>query len=87
MTLNHLPAPWRPNAIYRLGDRVTIRSEHTVFVLRCEKGGKGGSRPPVLPSTITLRVSENRETTAIVKLSDAECEWWLERSVRKSLRG
>jgi len=34
--------PWGPNAVYKLGDRVTIRGERNVFVLRCEKAGRGG---------------------------------------------
>ena len=42
MSLSHLPGPWRPNAVYKLGDRVTIRGERNVFVLRCEKAGRGG---------------------------------------------
>jgi len=80
MSLRHLPARWRPNAFHKTGDRVTIRNERNVFVLR--KSRQGGSRLPKLPSTITLRVSQDQKTTAIVKLSDAQCEWWLERVVR-----
>jgi hypothetical protein len=84
MSSSHLPGPWCPNAVYKLRDRVTIRNERHVFVLRCEKAGKGGLRPPKLPSTITLRVTAKQQATAIVKLPDAECEWWLERVVRIS---
>jgi len=84
MSLNQLPGPWRPNAVYKLGDRVTIRNKRHVFVLRCEKAGRGGMRPPKLFSTLTLRVTEKHEASAIVKLPDAECEWWLERVVRIS---
>jgi hypothetical protein len=84
MSLNHPPGPWRPNAVYKRGDRVTIRSERNVFVLRCEKAGRGGLRPPKLPSTITLRFGEDRQAAAIVKLADAECEWWLERVIPRN---
>ena len=87
MTLSHLPSPWRPNAIYQLGNRVTIRDEHNVYVLRCEKAGRGGLRPPKLPSTIITRYAEDHHDTAIIKLYDAECEWWLERVVRKTYIG
>jgi hypothetical protein len=87
MSLSHLPSPWRVNAYHKLGARVTIRNERNVFVLRCEKAGKGGSRPPKMPSTTTLHVTENQQTTTIIKLSDGECEWWLERVVRRTLGG
>ena len=80
MTLSHLPKPWRPNAMYKLGDRVTLRGERRVFVVRCEKGGKGGLRPPRLPESAGLV----QNSTSIVKIPDAECEWWLERIVRLS---
>jgi len=74
MTLSHLPEPWRPNTIYKVGDRVTLRGESSVFVVRCEKGGQGGLRTPKLPENAALV----QNSTVIVKISDAECEWWLE---------
>ncbi|MGO9604607.1 MAG: hypothetical protein ACLQAT_14660 [Candidatus Binataceae bacterium] len=80
MTLTQLPEPWRPNAVYKLGDRVTLRGERSVFVLRCEKGGKGGLRLPKLPENTALA----QDSTVIVKIPDAECEWWIERVVRFS---
>jgi len=86
MSLTHLPEPWRPNAVYKVGDRVTLRDERAIFVLRCEKAGKGGLRPPRLPvamSTMTGLAETLLETT-IVKAWDVECEWWLERVVRRA---
>jgi len=77
MSVRHLPEPWRPNGIYKLGDRVTLRGERSVFVLRCEKGGRGGLRLPKLPENAV----SVRNSTVIVKIPDAECEWWLERVV------
>jgi hypothetical protein len=87
MSLSHLPAPWRPNAIYQIGARVTIRDEHNVYVLRCESPGRVGLRPPKLPHTIILRHTESLHATAIVKVYDGECEWWLERAIRKTCSG
>jgi hypothetical protein len=87
MSLDYLPSPWRPNAIYQLGNRVTIRDEHKVYVLRCEKAGRGGLRPPKLPGAIIMRHAEAHRDTAIIKLYDAECEWWVERVVRKTYVG
>ncbi len=89
MKLRYLPEPWRPNAIYRLGDRVTLRDRRNVFVVRCEKGGRCGLRPPnvsviaVFIANAAL-IAEHRHWTEIVKIYDAECEWWLERVVRKT---
>ena len=80
MSLSLLPEPWRPNAIYKLGDPVTLRAERRVFVVRCEKGGKGGLRAPRLPGNAALV----QNSTAIVKIPDAESEWWLESVVRLS---
>jgi hypothetical protein len=37
MSVSHLPEPWRPNGIFKLGDRVALRDQHNVFVVRCEK--------------------------------------------------
>jgi hypothetical protein len=73
MNLTHLPEPWRADAVYRLGDRATIHDEHRVYVLRCERGGKAGLRPPKLPATIITRSQDHHET-AIIKLYDAQCE-------------
>ena len=83
MNLTHIPEPWHADAVYRLGDRVTIHDEHFVYVLRCERAGKGGLRPPRLPATIITRSQDHHEN-AIIRLYDAECEWWLERVVHKT---
>ena len=83
MSLSLFPQPWLPNAIYQLGDRVTLRTSDCVFVLRCEKGGKGGLRPPRVPQ-YAARISEHQHLTEVVKIHDAQCEWWLERAVRKT---
>jgi hypothetical protein len=80
MTLSHLPEPWRPSSIYKLGDRVTLRGKRKVFVVRCEKGGNGGLRAPKLSENAALV----QNSTVIVKIPDGECEWWLERVVRFS---
>jgi len=80
MSLAHLPGPWRPNASYKPGDRVTLRGERNVLVLRCEKGGRSGMRLPKLPENLAVV----RDATAIIKIVDAECEWWIERVVRLS---
>ena len=71
---------WRPNAIYRLGDRVTLRDEHAIFVLRCEKAGKGGPHAPTIVSAIT----QNLRSTTLVKVRDVHCEWRLERVICKA---
>jgi len=83
MTLSHLPEPWRPDAIYKLGDRMTLRDEHNVFVLRCEKAGRSGLRPPKMPANAAF-IAEHQQWPEIVKIYDAQCEWWLERVVCKS---
>ncbi len=31
MRLAHLPEPWRPNAVYKLGDRVTVRHRPNIL--------------------------------------------------------
>jgi hypothetical protein len=80
MSLTHPPEPWRPNAIYKSSDRVTVRDEPNIYVLRCEKGGRSGLRLPKLPEAVAVV----RDATAIVKIIDAECEWWIERVVRLS---
>ena len=80
MKVSHLPEPWRPNAIYKLGDRVTLRGERAVFVLRREKGGKDGLRVPKLLENFAVV----QNSPVIVKILDAECEWWIERIVRLS---
>ena len=83
--VSRLPQPWRPNGLYQRGDRVTIRDAGSVYVLLCEKWGKGGLRPPKLPRTMVTREFEHQHEGAIVKLYDGECEWWLERAVRRTL--
>ncbi len=81
MSLRHLPEPWRPNEIYRLGDRVTLRDQRNVFVVRCEKGGRCGLRPPKLPENSAVLIQYSPEA---VKIYDAQCEWRLERVIRKT---
>ena len=66
MSLSHFPEPWRPNAIYKLSDRVTLRTPKCVFVLRCEKAGKGELRPPRVPQ-YAARTGEDQHSTEIVK--------------------
>ena len=83
MSLSHFPEPWRPNAIYKLSDRVTVRTPECVFVLRCEKGGKGGLRPPRVPQ-YAGRMGKVQHSTEIVKIYDAQRKWWIERVVRKA---
>jgi hemin uptake protein HemP len=84
-SVSHLPQPWRPNALYQRGDRVTIRDEGSVYVLRCERWGKGGLRPPKMPRTMITCEIAHQHKIAIVRLYDGECEWWLERAVRRTL--
>jgi hypothetical protein len=81
MRLSHLPEPWRPNAIYKLGDRVALRDQHAVFVVRCGKGGRCALRPPKLPENAAALI---QYSTEVIKIYDAECEWWLERVIRKT---
>jgi len=84
MSLTHIPEPWRPNTIYGLGDRMTIRDERAVFVLRCEKAGESGPRPPrILASSAIAGMTQGLRTTTIVTVWDAECDWRVERVIRK----
>jgi len=75
VSLTHLPEPRRPNAIHNLGDRVTLRDEHAIFVLPGEKAGKGRLRAPGIPMMSSIgRMTQSLGTTTIVKVWDAECE-------------
>jgi len=67
MSLSHLPEPWRPDVMYKLGDRVTLPDEHNVFVLRCEKGGRSGLRPPKMPANAAI-IAEHQHWPEIVKM-------------------
>jgi hypothetical protein len=85
MSLPHLPEPWRPNAIYRSGDRGTLRDERAIFVLQCEKSGKGGLQAPRIPAMSTLgKITQSLRTTTIVKVWHGECDWRLEKVIRKA---
>jgi hypothetical protein len=72
-----------------IGDRVTLRDQRHVFVAHCEKGGRGGLRPPKV-SVIAVLIAntglkaKHRHWSEIVKIYDAECEWGLERIIRKT---
>ena len=58
------------------GDRVTLCDERAILLLR-ERAGKSGWRAPRISEMSALgRMNEH--------LWDAECEWWLERVVRKT---
>lgn len=89
MSLSHLPEPRRPNAIHKLGDRVTIRDERAIFVLRCEKAGKSGLRAPRILAAMSTMVdlAEKLLATTIVNAWDVECEWRLEKVIRRSYGG
>jgi len=38
-----------------------------------------------MPENVSVLIDRHEHSTAIFKLYDAQCEWWLERVVRKTL--